>query len=108
MAEEIYRKLTREETEDIKVGVFTADCVVQHITALQWQCNSGVVADFAEPCVNCPHIHKCHCDWTGNLEPLFRRSSIAFKPVNRIEFKDNREDKKSYKEITENHTKVQS
>ena len=68
MKDEIHRELTRKEIEKIKVGTFTAN--------------------FAEPCVNCPHIHKCHCDWLGNLEPLFKKSRITFNPVNRVEFKD--------------------
>lgn len=88
LKDEIHRELTRKEIEKIKVGTFTVDCVAQHINAFAWQSNSGITANFAEPCVNCPHIHKCHCDWLGNLEPLFKKSRITFNPVNRVEFKD--------------------
>lgn len=88
MAAEIYKELTTKETEEITVGVFTVDCAVQHIKAFAWQANNNIPADFAEPCVNCPHIMKCRCDWNSNLEPLFRRSGIIFRPVNRIEYKD--------------------
>lgn len=50
--------------QEIKAGV---DCLMQHLKVFFEQSEHGKVADFAEPCVTCPFLEKCECDWQGKI-----------------------------------------
>ena len=53
------------------------DCATQHIATLLKQSTDGRTADFAEPCVTCPH-EGCKGDWQNILDPIIRQSNIKF------------------------------
>lgn len=52
------------------------DCAMQHIKTFSEQSAGEVIADFGEPCQNCPYTGDCKYDWLSIMEPLLAKSAI--------------------------------
>lgn len=55
----------------------TVDCIAQHLKVFHQQAIEERMADFGEPCVDCPHKMKvCRLDWLSNMNQLFIQTGI--------------------------------
>lgn len=58
-----------------------ADCIICHIEAFRRQHIADERADFAEPCLICPHNKECDYSWLSIMHPLLTDSDLKISMV---------------------------
>ncbi len=64
-----------------KVNNNAIDCMTQHIKIFIKQAGNGTIADFGEPCAECPHSNECNYKWISIMDPLLKHASIKINMV---------------------------